>query len=148
MNNVDLKTVIALTKTYNLFLHKISSQLSIYELNVSEFGVLELLYHKGPQQVQKIAEKILVSSGTMTYVVNQLIKKGFVIRRRCVNDQRIYYVELTELGQEKIEFVFPRHQAYLASLFSGITEEDQVHLVELLKKTQISINDFGDKVND
>ena len=141
MNNVDLKTVIALTKAYNLFLHKISTQLSVHGLSVSEFGVLELLYHKGPQPVQKIAEKILVSSGTMTYVINQLIKKGYVVRRQCENDQRVYYIELTETGMDKISYVFPLHHEYLDSLFKGVSTDEKVQLIDLLRKIQTSINE-------
>jgi len=45
---------------------KIESNVQDFGLNISEFGVLEFLFHKGEQPVQKIAEKILVTSGTIT----------------------------------------------------------------------------------
>lgn len=140
MNNTDLKLVIALTKAYNLFISKITSQLSIHQLSVSEFGVLELLFHKGKQPVQKIAEKILVSSGTMTYVINQLIKKGFVYRQQCENDLRITYIDLTEEGTKKIKMGFPLHERYLSEIFSQFSEIDKSQLIELLKSLQISMN--------
>lgn len=139
MDNKELKLVIALTKSYNLFLSKITSQLASYDLSVSEFGVLELLFHKGKQPIQKIAEKILVTSGTMTYVINQLIKKGYVKRRQCENDLRITYVELTQEGLSKMQMVFPIHQIYLSTLFQHISDTDQDQLVSLLKSLQSSI---------
>lgn len=140
MDNIDLKLVIALTKSYNLFLSKISSQLSDHHLSVSEFGVLELIFHEGKQPVQKIAEKILVSSGTMTYVINQLIKKGFVYRQRCENDLRITYIDLTEEGIKTIKHVFLLHQTYLKEIFSQFSELDKSQLISLLKSLQLSMN--------
>ena len=51
-------------------------------LNTSEFGVLELLYNKGPHPLQQIGGKILVTSGTITYVIDKLAQKGLLIRRK------------------------------------------------------------------
>ena len=72
MDNVNLKLVVAVARTYNNLFFQIEKSLQEFDLNVSEFGVLEMLYHKGDQPVQKVAEKILVTSGTITYVINKL----------------------------------------------------------------------------
>lgn len=44
-------------------------------LNPTEFAVLELLYHKGKQPLQQIGNKILLASGSITYVVDKLEKE-------------------------------------------------------------------------
>lgn len=44
-------------------------------MNMTEFAVLELLFHKGEQPIQKIGDKILITSGSITYVVDKLEKK-------------------------------------------------------------------------
>ena len=46
-------------------------------MNPTEFAVLELLYHKGNQPLQQIGDKILLASGSITYVVDKLEKKNF-----------------------------------------------------------------------
>lgn len=132
MDNVNLKLVVAVARTYNNLFFQIEKSLQEFELNISEFGVLEMLYHKGDQPVQKVAEKILVTSGTITYVINKLEKKEFVIRRKCNKDKRVYYVSLTEKGKNYISHIFPKHKDFLDNLFKDLDEESKTQLLENL----------------
>ena len=132
MSDINLKIVIAMARTYDDLFFQIEKNLQEYKLNISEFGVLEMLYHKGDQPVQKVADKILVTSGTITYVINKLEKKDLVIRRKCNKDKRIYYVSLTEKGRDYIAHIFPKHKEFLNNLFKDLSEEDKRELVENL----------------
>ena len=134
MSDVNLKLVIAMARTYNDLFFQIEKSLKEFELNLSEFGVLEILYHKGDQPVQKIAEKILVTSGTITYVINKLEKKQLVIRRKCNKDKRVYYVSLTEKWREYISHIFPKHKEFLNDLFKDLSEENKREFLENLIK--------------
>ncbi|MDV4149276.1 MarR family transcriptional regulator [Clostridium sp. AL.422] len=134
MSDVNLKLVIAMARTYNDLFFQIEKSLQEFQLNSSEFGVLEMLYHKGDQPVQKVADKILVTSGTITYVINKLEKKELVIRRKCNKDKRIYYVSLTEKGENFIAHIFPKHKEFLNNLFKDLSEEDKRELLENLIK--------------
>jgi len=132
MSKIDLKIIIALSRANQAILKKIEKSMNKNGLTVSEFGVMELLLHKGKQPVQKIAERILVTSGTITYVINKLIKKGYIKRERCNEDKRIYYVDLTEEGRIFIEKVFKEHEKYLSKLFQEIDNNDKKDLIEKL----------------
>ena len=132
MDNVNLKLVVALARTYNNLFFQIEKSFQEFDLNISEFGVLEMLYHKGDQPVQKVAEKILVTSGTITYVINKLEKKEFVVRRKCNKDKRVYYVSLTEKGKDYISHIFPKHKDFLDNLFKDLDEESKTQLLENL----------------
>ncbi|MGG7213707.1 MarR family winged helix-turn-helix transcriptional regulator [Clostridium nigeriense] len=132
MDNVNLKLVIAMARTYDSLFFEVEKSLKEFELNISEFGVLEMLYHKGDQPVQKVAEKILVTSGTITYVINKLEKKDFVVRRKCNKDKRVYYVSLTEKGHDFIDYIFPKHKDFIDNLFKDISEENKIQLLENL----------------
>lgn len=132
MDNVNLKLVVAVARTYNNLFFQIEKSLQEFDLNISEFGVLEMLYHKGDQPVQKVAEKILVTSGTITYVINKLEKKEFVVRRKCNKDKRVYYVSLTEKGKDYISHIFPKHKDFLDNLFKDLDEESKTQLLENL----------------
>ena len=134
MSDINLKLVIAMARTYNDMFSEIEKNVQEFGLNTSEFGVLEMLYHKDDQPVQKIAEKILVTSGTITYVINKLEKKGFVIRKKCEKDKRVFYVSLTEKGYELIADIFPKHKEFLDNLFSGLDKDTKVELVDNLIK--------------
>lgn len=118
-----MKFVVALARTYNNIFSKIEKHIQGFGLTISEFGVLEFLYHKGDQPVQKVAEKILVTSGTITYVVDKLQKMELVERRKCDTDKRVYYISLTEKGNEMIKRIFPLHEKFINELFEGIESE-------------------------
>lgn len=132
MDNINLKLVIAMARTYNDMFSEIEKNIQEFGLNISEFGVLEMLYHKGDQPVQKVAEKILVTSGTITYVINKLEKKELVIRKKCEKDKRVFYVSLTEKGYELIAEIFPRHKEFLDNLFSGLNKDIKIELLDNL----------------
>lgn len=134
MSDINLKLVIAMARTYDSLFSEIEKNFKEFGLNISEFGVLEMLYHKGDQPVQKVAEKVLVTSGTITYVINKLEKKDLVIRRKCNKDKRVYYVSLTEKGKEFIANIFPKHKDFLNDLFKDLSEESKRELLENLIK--------------
>ncbi len=103
-------------------------------LNRTEFGVLELLYHKGSQPLQQIGGKVLMSSGNITYVIDKLEKKGYVKRRYSADDRRLIFADITDLGKQFIEEVFPRHSEVIHDAVSGLTVEEKQIVAKLLKK--------------
>lgn len=103
-------------------------------LNRTEFGVLELLYHKGPQPLQRIGTKVLMSSGNITYVVDKLEKKNLVCRKASSSDRRLIYAEITDKGTKFIKDVFPHHISVIENALKGLSEEEQKIACQMLKK--------------
>ncbi|MGO4268540.1 MarR family winged helix-turn-helix transcriptional regulator [Paenibacillus sp. TAF58] len=103
-------------------------------LNRTEFGVLELLYHKGAQPIQQIGGKVLMSSGNITYVVDKLEKKEFVKRKTSTEDRRLIFAEITDNGKRFIEEVFPKHAEVIEKAVAGLTTEEKKIASQLLKK--------------
>lgn len=129
MTDINLKLVIATARCYNTVFSRIEKNVQEYGLNISEFGVLEMLLHKGEQPVQKIADKILVTSGTITYVLDKLQKKELVYRRKCDKDKRIFYISLTQKGEEFIKDAFEKHKKFLDELFDGLEDDMKTNIV-------------------
>ena len=134
MKDINLNIVLAMVRTYNGLISKIEKNVQENGLNLSEFGVLEFIYNQGPQPVQKIADKILVTSGTITYVINKLESKNLVIRKKCEKDKRIFSVSLTKEGEELISRVFKKHKEFLNDLLSEMDEESKRSLLTNLIK--------------
>jgi len=105
-----------------------------HNLSVSEFGVLEMLWHKGPQPLGEIADRILLTTGSVTYVIDQLQKQGLVERRPCPKDRRVIFAGLTQAGRQRIESIFPEHARRIVRAVSGLTPEEQDRAIALLKK--------------
>lgn len=112
-------------------------------LNATDFAVLELLYHKGRQPLQKIGNKILLASGSITYVVDKLEKKGLLKRISCERDRRITYADISEEGKKLMDCIFPQHEAHLHELMSALTEEEKETAITILKKLGLSIKDLS-----
>jgi MarR family 2-MHQ and catechol resistance regulon transcriptional repressor len=105
-----------------------------YGMNRTEFGVLELLFHKGPQPLQQIGGKVLMSSGNITYVVDKLEQKNLVKRRASLEDRRLIFAEITDAGKKLMEEVFPKHAEVIAQTVNGLTAEEKKIASKLLKK--------------
>lgn len=103
-------------------------------LNPTEFAVLELLYHKGDQPIQAIGKRILIASSSITYVVDKLVEKNLVKRRACPTDRRVTYAVITVEGKKLMEDIFPLHVEKIEEIFSVLTDEEIINLIDLLKK--------------
>ena len=112
-------------------------------LNPTEFAVLELLYHKGRQPLQKIGSKILLASGSITYVVDKLEKRGLIKRVSCHSDRRVTYAEISEEGAAFRDKIFPEHEQNLHELMDVLTPEEKDTAIELIKKLGLSIKDLS-----
>nr|WP_270166673.1 MarR family transcriptional regulator [Paenibacillus sp. SYP-B4298] len=132
--NEALSLFIALSRASQWVNAHVDRDIKSMGLNRTEFGVLELLYHKGEQPIQQIGEKVLMSSGNITYVVDKLEKKELARRRACTVDRRLTYAEITEKGKQFIEEVFPGHVDIIQRAVSGLTEQEQQQAAKLLKK--------------
>lgn len=132
-----LDLYIALSRASQWVLAHADRDIRKHGLNRTEFGVLELLYHKGPQPLQQIGSKVLMSSGNITYVVDKLEKKGYARRRVSTEDRRLIYAEVTEVGAAFIEQVFPQHAIVIEAAVAGLDPQEQKQAIELLKKLGI-----------
>lgn len=138
-----LKLFIVLSRASKVILEESNGLIEQYGLNPTEFGVLELLYHRGQQPIQKIGQKILLRSGSMTYVVNRLQEKGFLHRILCEVDKRITYIGITDKGIELIESIFPKHAERIEAMMGALDEEEQDEAIELIKKLGLSVKDLS-----
>jgi MarR family 2-MHQ and catechol resistance regulon transcriptional repressor len=103
-------------------------------LTVSQFGVLEALFHLGPLSQRELAQKILKSGGNVTMVIDNLEKQGLVKRERNEEDRRLYRITLTPTGRKLIKNIFPRHAAKIASQMNILTKEELQELGHLCRK--------------
>lgn len=132
-SNVSLDLYIALSRASQWVNVHTDRDIRRHGLNRTEFGVLELLYHRGPQPLQQIGSKVLMSSGNITYVVDKLEKKGLCRRRASKEDRRLIYGEITDEGSKFIEEVFPAHIKVIEAATDGLTDEEKAQASRLLK---------------
>ena len=133
-NSINLKLVIALSRTQTSFARAIQNFLTPYDLTTAQFGVLEALYHLGDLKICELIDKTLSTSGNMTVVIRNLEKEGLITRHVNVEDRRAFVIGLTEAGRTLIRPVFEQHLFLLEDVFGRLTVEDKDALLVLLKK--------------
>lgn len=131
---LSLQLFVVLIRAYNSVTSRSNRDIQSHGLNSTEFGVLDLLYHKGPQALQKIGEKVLMSSGNITYVVDKLQNKNLLFRRPSKEDRRVIYAELTEEGKQLFTQIFPQHHQVIIDILEGLEPSEKVEAIRLLKK--------------
>ncbi len=102
--------------------------------SLSDFAVLELLLHKGPQPVNTIGEKVLLTSGSITTAVQRLESRDLVRRERSRGDARKVLVYLTDKGRSLIEPAFKAHAVNLDRLFEIFGDEERAIFADLVRR--------------
>ncbi|HKG91963.1 MAG TPA: MarR family transcriptional regulator [Gemmatimonadaceae bacterium] len=128
-----LKLWVVLARAYASVSRHVEADIARHGLTVAEFGILEVLYHKGPLLLGEIQRKVLVSSGGVTYLVDRLTDKGYVERQECPEDRRARYAVLTPKGEAFIRGIFPDHARSIARACSGLSRGEQAQAAELLR---------------
>lgn|SRR5690625_3321768 len=131
---LSLKLFVVLSRALESVKKQVEKDIKNYGLNLTEFGVLELLYHKGEQPIQLIGKKVLLASSSITYVVDKLEGKKFLKRVACPKDRRVIYASLTEDGKKLMDQIFPKHEEAMTTIFSNLTKEEKERAIHLLKK--------------
>lgn len=134
-----LRLWIALARCYQTFARTLGVKLQDGGLTMAQFGVLEALRHKGPMTLGDLADKLLVTGGNVTYVMDRLEEDGLVYRERCGQDRRVIWAKLTPRGRALIDGTFPGHAELIESLASTLTLEEQEELRRLLKRLGLGV---------
>ncbi|MCP3952482.1 MAG: MarR family transcriptional regulator [Desulfobacterales bacterium] len=131
----------AVLKTYTQMMRAVAAvttrmhrHLADHGLTISQFGVLEALYHQGSLCQRDIGQKILKTSGNMTTVIDNLEKRELVLRVKDLADRRRISVGLTPAGFNLIDTIFPTHAEIAEQVFTIMDPGELLTLGSLLKK--------------
>ena len=103
-------------------------------LGLTDFGVLEVLLHKGPLPVNTIGPIVDLTPGSISIAVDRLFAKGLVRRVESAEDRRVRMVALTPRGKDLIVAAFRKHSGQMKRLFSELSSEELRGFEVALKK--------------
>ncbi len=137
--DLALKLWVVLSRAHQSISAHLNADVARHDLTLMEFGILEVLYHKGPLLLGEVQRRILVSSGGITYLIDRLEAKGLVTRKTCDHDRRARYATLAQAGEEFIQRIFPEHANRIDSLVTELSPEEQTVLIGLLRRLGHSV---------
>src|SRR3954453_18233267 len=128
-----LQLVIALSRAFQALERGVRPHLAEHGLGLTEFAVLEVLYHKGVLPLGEIRDRILVTGASM----KKLEDRGLMRRRTCDEDQRIVFGQLTAKGRALIDEVFPVHVERLREVTAGLSVTQKRAASQLLRRLSL-----------
>ncbi len=133
-HDLNLSVLISLSRAAQVVQRSATRVFQRGGLSLTQFGVLEALYHKGPLTIDGLLKSLLATSGNLTVVINNLEKQQLIVRSVHPTDRRCSLINITEAGETKVRDLFPQHLAYLEQRLDSLTATEKETLVFLLKK--------------
>jgi DNA-binding MarR family transcriptional regulator len=125
-----------LARAYHAVHLRLSQFFDEHGMTGAQFGVLRCLGEAGPEglMLSALSERLLVTCGNITGVVDRLEQGGLLRRERSVEDRRVVMARLTPRGQALYRQVVPEFRAHLAELLGNMGNEDQRELARLCEQ--------------
>lgn len=118
-----------------IFLEKELANNGIEGIAPSYGSMLSSLYrHNGKLRMKEVAELINRDKSTVTHLVNKLIKGGYVVREKSIEDSRESYVVLTKKAWEMEEKLKSISDNLISTAYKDFSEDEKTQLVKLLDK--------------
>lgn len=132
--DLALDTWVKLARAFSTFNKKSIENIRSFSLTQSQFSVLEVLGHLGTMKIGDVCNKMLVSGGNMTLILDNLEKLELIERVLSKDDRRAINVQLTNKGQRLFDEIFEQHAVFVEEAMSVLSKEEQKQLGVLLKK--------------
>jgi MarR family transcriptional regulator, 2-MHQ and catechol-resistance regulon repressor len=126
-------------KAYRALMKHAESSFAALDIGLTDFVILEMLLHKGPQKVSDIGRRVGLTSGAITAAVDRSEKQGLVARSFDAEDRRSRVVTLTPQGRTLIEKAFARHRDAMEDAMSVLTTAELRALAAMLKRVGTSV---------
>ena len=112
-----------------------------YGLTSSQYNLLRIIRGEGkPMPSLEIAERMIQVVPAMTGLIDRLEKQGLVERRRCVDDRRVVYIEITEKAKKLLERMDTPILALHEELMGHMTKAELRELSRLLEKSRMKMH--------
>lgn len=84
----------------------------------------------------ELSQRMMVSNGNVTGLVERLVSQGLIERRADPKDRRAQIVNLTAEGRRAFRAMARTHENWIADIFSGLSRSEIDELMKLLAKTK------------
>jgi DNA-binding MarR family transcriptional regulator len=104
-----------------------------FDITLPRFDLMaQLERHPEGLPMGELSRRMMVTGGNITTIVDQLEKEKLVVREVGVHDRRSFMVKLTMAGREAFKDMAVAHEAWVASMFEGLSSNQLSQLYTLL----------------
>jgi DNA-binding MarR family transcriptional regulator len=129
--------------------HQISFEMKSFfndrKVTQPQWMVLHIIKKRKKTKVKDIAGILSITSSAATQIINGLVAKGLLIRKRNPEDRRMLKIELSEESNKQFEAIRNIHMKTLTAVFDVLSDEELLLYSRLNDKITGSIKSPGDK---
>ncbi|HTY71227.1 MAG TPA: MarR family transcriptional regulator [Actinomycetes bacterium] len=130
----------ALVQTAEAFLGVVDQALRDHGLSRAGRQALAVIDGAGePLSPTAIADRLIVTTASVTSLLDTLERKGLLMRRPDPDDRRRLHVVLTDAGREAVEDFLPQVVALQTAALSGLAEAERQTLLDLLRRIEAGV---------
>jgi DNA-binding MarR family transcriptional regulator len=86
----------------------------------------------------ELSQRMMVSNGNVTGLVDRLVSEGLIARRPAPRDRRVQIVKLTPAGRRSFRVMARANGDWISDIFTGLDAAEIDVLMRLLGKTKAS----------
>jgi DNA-binding MarR family transcriptional regulator len=136
MEGVAVPAWLRLMRVYQKVTQASTAQLRPFGLTLAQFDVLAHVGAAEGLTQQELADRLLVTKGNVSQLVDKLERAGLVIR---IPEGRACRLRLTAAGRALYRAAVPAHEEFVERQLSALSREEQTELVRLLRTLDRSI---------
>jgi DNA-binding MarR family transcriptional regulator len=108
-----------------------------FDITLPRFDLMaQLDKAPGGMKLGELSQRLMVSNGNITGLVDRLVAQGLLDRQPAPNDRRAQLVKLTPEGRRSFRAMAAAHEAWIAEIFGDLTATDRDTLMRLLGKAK------------
>jgi DNA-binding MarR family transcriptional regulator len=137
--SAEQEAVLNLLRTSDWIDNRLGRLFRDFGLTNSQYNVLRILRGEGqPLPSLEIADRMIQVVPAITGLIDRLEKQELVVRRRCLEDRRVVYVEITSKGLSLLKQLDTPVEEMHKSLVGHLTRTELKELSRLLEKARHS----------
>ena len=126
-------------QAHRAFVTRLADRLAPHGVSAAEWAVLRRLWQQEGFTQVDLADRMRVRKASLTAVLANLERKGFMRRTRRGEDLRKYHLFLTKRGRELKEKLLPIGAAINREAVAGIDPDDAASVALLLEKVIVNL---------
>ncbi|QAU35676.1 MarR family transcriptional regulator [Janthinobacterium sp. 17J80-10] len=134
------RSIRLLAQCYQTFEQLSNADVRRTKLTSSQFDIVATLGNTEGMTFRELGERTLITKGTLTGVIDRLEARGLVRRVAQTDDRRCTLVQLTTVGQQEFERIFPSHVQHCRQPFLDYKEEDFAALERELGRLKAALD--------
>ncbi|MEM9998259.1 MAG: MarR family transcriptional regulator [Bacteroidota bacterium] len=137
---LSIRAWLAVIRTYQTCTRLLTERLRTLDLTVAQHETLAHLLIEDSISQQALAQRLLVTKGNLTGLLNRLAERGLIERRPDSSDGRVNLIVLTAAGRALATQADVLQRTYVGEMVSPLSEPQQTDLHAMMKAIEAQLH--------